>query len=98
MSDDTGWVKVDGTRLGRRRGAHGLDLAGVDVDDADARGDELLAQCVGEAADGGLGGAVDASASVRLTAWGFLFVRNLTYCSHMLPREEEDAHRQWSQC
>jgi hypothetical protein len=63
----TGREKAGGTPLGRG-GSHRLDLPGVDADDADARGDELLTQCVGEAADGRLGGAVDASASVRFTA------------------------------
>ena len=36
----------------------GLDLAGVDLDDADARGDEFAAKGVGESADGGFGCAV----------------------------------------
>lgn len=64
---------VDGVGLGlvaveAHDGEVGLDLARVDGDDADARGDELLAQRLGEGADGGLGGAVDAAADVWLAA------------------------------
>lgn len=39
--------------------AYRLDLAGVDFDDPDASGDELLSQALRKASDGGLGGAVD---------------------------------------
>ena len=46
----------------------GLYLAGINLHDADARGDQLLAQGIGEAAHGGLGGAVDGSSGVRLAA------------------------------
>ena len=49
--------------------SHRLDLPGVDANDPDAGVDELLAQALGEAADGGLGGAVDAAAGVRLATW-----------------------------
>lgn len=46
----------------------GLDLPGIDLDDADAARDQLLAQRVGEAAHRGLGRAVDAAALVGLAA------------------------------
>lgn len=52
--------------VGRR--THRLDLAGVNADDPDLRGDQLLPQRVCEAPDRGLGGAVDAAAGVRLAA------------------------------
>lgn len=46
----------------------GLDLARVDLDDADARRDEFLAERLGERAHGGFGCAVDAAALVGLAA------------------------------
>lgn len=51
-----------------RESTHSLDLTGIDLEHADARGDELLAQGAAEAVDGGLGGAVDAAAGVGLAA------------------------------
>lgn len=48
--------------------AYRFNLAGVDLKNSDSRGDELLAQGLGETADGGLGGAVDAAARVGLAA------------------------------
>ena len=46
----------------------GLDLAGINLDDADAGGDEFFAEGVGEGADGGFGCTVDAAALIRLAA------------------------------
>jgi hypothetical protein len=45
-----------------------LDLPGIDLDDADARRNQLAAQRVGEGAHGRLGRAVDAAALVGLAA------------------------------
>jgi len=47
---------------------HSLNLARINLHDANPSGNQLLAQAVREAADGGLGGAVDASSGVRLAA------------------------------
>lgn len=57
-------ASVDGIGLGlvavkADDGKLRLDLAGVDFDDPDASGDELLSQALRKASDGGLGGAVD---------------------------------------
>lgn len=46
----------------------GLYLSGVDLDDPDARCDELFAEGIGEGAHGGFGSAVDAATLVGLTA------------------------------
>lgn len=45
-----------------------LDLTGVDLDDPDPGGDELLAQTLGEAAHSGLACTVDGAAGVGLSA------------------------------
>jgi hypothetical protein len=42
-------------------------LTGIDLDNTDSRRDKLLAQSVGERANGSLGGTVDTTTSVRLT-------------------------------
>lgn len=54
-----------------------LDLAGVDLNHTHARGNQLLAQALGEAADGSLGGAVDASAGVGVEAGNAADVDNV---------------------
>ncbi|KAI6749524.1 hypothetical protein HG530_014938 [Fusarium avenaceum] len=46
----------------------GFNLTGVDSDNSDALGDQLLAQTFGERVDGSLGGTVNASANIRLAA------------------------------
>lgn len=43
-------------------------MTGINLNDTNAAGDELLAQGLGEATNGGLGGAVDGSAGVGFAA------------------------------
>lgn len=70
--------RIDGIGLGLvavepDHGELSLDLAGINLNDADTAGDELLSQALGEAADGGLGGTVDGTTGVRFSAWRGLF-------------------------
>lgn len=55
-----------------------LNLTRIDFNNTNSRGDELLSQGVGEGADSGLGGAVDAAARVRLAAGNTANVDNIT--------------------
>lgn len=57
----SGMIAIDAT--------YRLDLARINLDDPDSRSDQLLSQTLGEATNGGLGGAVDAAAGVRLAAY-----------------------------
>lgn len=57
---------------------YSLDLAGVNYHDTDIGVNELAAQAVAEAADGGLGGAVDGAAGVGLAAGNGANVDDIT--------------------
>lgn len=67
----------------------GLDLPRVNLDDAHAARDQLLAQRVGEAAHGGLGRAVDAAALVGFAACDRADVDDITTAA--VGAREEDG-------
>lgn len=58
--------------------SHSLNLPGVNLNDANPGSDKLLAHRLSEGADGRLGGAVDASTGVRITASNASNVDNVT--------------------
>lgn len=58
--------------------SHSLNLPGVNLNDSNPCSDKLLAHRLREGADGRLGGAVDASTGVRITASNASNVDNVT--------------------
>jgi hypothetical protein len=61
-------TRADTSSSWTRNKTYRLDLSGIDLHDADACVDELLAKRISEGAYGSLGGAVDATTGVGLTA------------------------------
>lgn len=57
---------------------YSLDLTGIDLDNPDPRRDKLLSQGIGEAADSGLGGTVDATTRVSLASCNTSNVDNVS--------------------
>lgn len=72
----------------KKKKTYRLDLTRIDLDNADARGDELLAHGLGEAAHGGLGGAVDAAPGVGLAAGDAADVDDVAGAAVLPPQED----------
>lgn len=60
---------------------YSLNLTGINLDNSDTAGDQLLSQALREAANGGLGSAVDGTTGVGLTAGNRANVDNVSVTS-----------------
>ena len=75
--------------IGRKGSAYSLDLAGVNLNDTDTAGNELLSQALSEAADSGLGSTVDTTARVGLSTGNGADVDDVTVAA--IRTGEEDG-------